>query len=127
MRNQFENELHMNPSENQIELLQDRFDVLNNCYNREEAIKMKKEFMKEIINQNNIYSVYDKEKIKLVFQVNEVVETNNNKFKKSFRGFIKKLLKPFYSKLMSRIQHKIDLGVEDAKEYCDKKIKDLKK
>lgn len=128
MRNQFENYLHFTPSDNEIELIQGRFNALDNCYNYNEAYQLKKEFIKKILSSNQKYNVYDQSKLYSVFYC---PINNKNKLKSKIIQFIKKIIKkifyPIYSRLMIRVENKITLSANQSRNYCDKRINELKK
>lgn len=103
MKNQFENYLKINPSENEIELIQGRKSVFEICYNFDQAIIMKKSFCTKIIEANKKCNFYDKQTIQKVFwnsQFNTPYNTKNSFIKKS----IKFIVRPIYLRLMNRIE-----------------------
>lgn len=127
MRNQFENHLHLIPTENELELIQGRFNALENCYNFNEAFQLKKDFIKKIIANNQKYKIFNQNKLLDVFCY---PVDNQIRIKVRFKQFVKKVIKkiiyPFYNRLMIRIDHKIKLSEQKSQRYCDRKFEELK-
>lgn len=126
MKNQLENYLHLQPNENEIELLQGRFNVLENCYNYSEALKIKNNFIHKIIDSNQIYKVYNSQKLSEIFKF-EVIQKKSYKYniKSKLKALIKKMLYPVYSRLMLRVDRKIENSEYKTMNYCDEKIKQV--
>lgn len=126
MRNQFENYLHLSPNENEIELLQGRNDVLNNCYNLQEAIDVKKNFIKKIVENNENYEFYNQKKLIEVF--NYIVKDKSSikfKLKRILKKIIVFFIKPFYSRLMNKVDHRIEISEQNTRYYCEQKIREI--
>ena len=126
MRNQFENYLHLSPNENEIELLQGRNDVLNNCYNLQEAIDVKKNFIKKIVENNENYEFYNQKKLIEVFNY---IVTDKFGIKFKLKIILKKIIvffiKPFYSRLMNKVDHRIEISEQNTRYYCEQKIREI--
>ena len=101
MRNQFQNYLHLNVTENELEVLQGRKNVFNICYNFDESVELKKGLCLKIIKANEKYKVYNSSKIKKILWDSQF----NSNFKKQsiFKKIIKRVLKPIYNRLMNRV------------------------
>lgn len=126
MRNQFKNYLHISPNENEIELLQGRYDVLNNCYNLQEAIEIKKNFIKKIIESNEKYKFYNQKKLTEVFNHTTIgTDVLKHKLKKFVKSIIVFFIKPFYSRLMNKVDHRIETSEQNTKYYCEQRIREI--
>ena len=73
--------------------------------------------MKKIINANNITNYYDKKVLEKILQ--EEFAYNNINIKRVLKHIIKKIISPFYSRLMFRIDEKIAHSEQKMKAYCD--------
>lgn len=117
MKNQLKKYLNLDLTNNEIETIQLRKDIITNSANQKEIICLRKEVLKKIINANNITNYYDKKVLEKILQ--EEFAYNNINIKRVLKHIIKKIISPFYSRLMFRIDEKIAHSEQKMKAYCD--------
>ena len=123
MRNQLYNYLRLNVTDNELEVLQGRKNIFENCYNYDASIALKKEICMKIIKANEKYKFYNHEVLVDRFWKYQ----SSNIIKK--QSFIKKsakfILKPFYKRLMNRVENLIQEHDNRIYGYVNNEIKKL--
>lgn len=122
MKNQFENYLHMNITNNELEVIQGRISVFDNCYNFYETVELKNELYKKIIKYNKKSLFYDNELLKEMLFLTKL----NNKKDYKIKKVIKLTLRPLYQRLMAKVDNRIAVSEARIHDYYDNELKKIK-
>ncbi len=123
MKKQLKKYLNLDLTNNEIETIQLRKDIITNSVNQKEIICLRKVVLKKIINANNITNYCDKKVLEKILQGEFAY--NNINIKRILKHIIKKIISPFYSRLMFQIDKKIAHSEQKMKAYCDSCLNEL--
>lgn len=121
MSNQFNKYLHLEITNNELEVVQGRLNIFDNCYNFDETIELKNKLYEKIIIQNNKYHFYNEKTLKELLFFQEEINKNNY-----IKRIIKKLLKPVYLRLMIRVDARIAESETRIHNYYDSEINKIR-
>lgn len=119
MANQLNNYLKMVVTDNELETLQGRKNVLSNCYNYEETIKIKLHLCSKIIDANKTQKFYD-EKILLEQLQGSQYETPPKQ--SCIKKVIKFIGRPLYRRLMDRVDNRITQHDQQIYNYINTEL-----
>ena len=123
MRNQFEKYLHLNLTNNEIETVQLRKDIITNSFNPSEILALRKSVLKKIVDSNKSINFYDNKTLKRV--LSEEFYYNSVSIKNVVKKIVKKCLSPIYNRLMYRVDLKIIESEKNIRQSYDTEIKKI--
>ncbi len=124
--NQLKKYLDLEFTDNEIELMQERKSVFNVCFNYNETIKFKDKTYLKIINANKTNKFYDEDKLEKYIK-NKASQDLRLSKPNIFKRAIKKVLRPFYTRLMEKIENYVNEKNNQIYNYVDKKFEELSK
>lgn len=119
MKNQFSEYLNLELSDNELEVLQGRKNVIDNSIDKEGALLIRKKAIEKIISANKKTKFYNQETLEDFFEYKKIENVKSSKIRSKkisilhpIKVGIKKVIKPIYRPIYSSLERRI-FGIVD--------------